>query len=209
MRKRGKDIFSLYLGKHGLGLWVSLFFLVLGISIGAFSEKMMGVSQKSDLLDFVNSYFNVMHLESMSKSQVFFESLVNNFQLLGIVFLSGVIIIGFPIAIAAITFRGITIGFVTAFFMEEMKAKGIMLAVFSILPQNLILVPVFTLAVTIAMGFSFSVLSQRKNPVSRKGYLQLVSSYISVFIIFSILIFAGCLIESYICPVLIKMIVAI
>lgn len=209
MRKKGKDIFLLYLGRHGLGLWISLFFLVLGISIGAFSEKMMAVSQKSDLLNFVNSYFNVMHLESMSKSQVFFESLINNFQLLGIVFLSGVVIIGFPIAIAAITFRGITIGFVTAFFMEEMKAKGIMLAIFSILPQNLIFVPVFTLAVTIAMGFSFSVFSQRRNPASRKGYVQLIPSYISAFIIFSVLIFVGCVIESYICPVLIKMIVAI
>ncbi len=208
MRKKGKDIFSGYLGKNGLNLWLVLFFLVLGISIGAFTEKMMGTSQRSDLLNFVNTYFNVIHLDSLPKSQIFIKSLINNFKLLGIIFLSGSAVIGFPIAIGALTFRGITIGFAAAFFMEEMQMKGLLLAIFSILPQNIVLVPAYVIATAVSIGFSWNVLL-KKGSVQNKGYMQFFWSYLSIFIVISGVFIIGCLIESYICPILIKMIVAI
>jgi len=208
MRKKGKDIFSGYLGRNGLNLWFALFFLVLGISIGAFTEKMMGTSQKSELLTFVNTYFNVMHLDSLPKSEIFLKSLINNFKLLIIIFLSGSAVIGFPIAIGALTFRGITIGFAAAFFMEEMKMKGLMLSIFSILPQNLVFLPAYVIAAAVSIGFSWSIL-YKKGHSQNKGYMQYFLPYISIFTVLAGVFIVGCIIESYICPILIKMIVAI
>lgn len=209
MRKRGKDIFFEYLGKKGLSLWIAIFFLILGISIGAFSEKMMGITQKNELLNYVSTYFNIMHLDNISNTQIFLQSLTNNYKILGIIFLSGAAVIGFPITLLAITFKGITIGFVAAFFMEEMKLKGLALAFSSILPQNLIFVPALIFAAAVSIGFSFNIISRRGNIASDKGYLYHLSSYLTIFAFVGGILFIGCLIESYICPFLIKIIISV
>ncbi|MCG8482306.1 MAG: stage II sporulation protein M [Clostridia bacterium] len=209
MRNKGKDFFSSYFGKNGMSLWIAIFFLILGISIGAFAEKMMSVSQKNDLLMFVDSYFNVMHLENISKSQIFIQSLVNNYKILIIILLSGATVIGFPIALIALTFKGITVGFAAAFFMEEMKIKGLFITISSILPQNLVFVPVLVMAVSVALGFSSKILLRKGNTGNNKGYIYQLSTYLIVFMILGGIYFVGCLIETYISPALIKMIVSV
>lgn len=209
MRNKGKDFFSSCMGKNGMSLWIAIFFLILGISVGAFAEKMMSISQKNELLSFVNSYFNVMHLENISKLEILIQSLVNNYKILVIILISGATVIGFPVALVALMFKGITIGFATAFFMEEMKVKGLVIAFSSILPQNIIFVPVLIMAVAISIGFSTKILSKKNGGGNNKGYMYHLSTYLIMFMILGGIYFAGCLIETYICPVLIKMIVSI
>lgn len=209
MRNKGKDFFSSCFGKNGMSLWVAIFFLVLGISVGAFAEKMMSITQKNDLLSFVNSYFNVMHLENISKAQVFIQSIVNNYKIFVIILLSGATVIGFPVALLTLTFKGITVGFAVAFFMEEMKLKGLAIAISSILPQNLIFVPVLVMAVSVAIGFSTKVLSKKNASGNSKGYMYQLSTYLMVFMILGGVYLVGCLVEVYICPAIIKMIVAV
>jgi len=209
MRNREKEIFGGYLGKNGIGIWIAVFFLILGISMGAFTERMMQASQKNDLLEFVNTYFNIMHLDSIPNTQIFLGSLINNFKLLGIIFISGVVVIGFPIALAVLTFRGVAIGFAAAFFMEEMKIRGLLLSVFSILPQSIVFIPAFVIAAAVSIGFSFRILSARGNRTPNNTYGHNFISYLAIYIIITIFIIIGCFIESYIGPALIRLIISL
>lgn len=196
------DIF----GKNGRNLWLILFFIILGISIGAFTEKMMSLSQKSELSIFLDRYFNIAYLNNLSKKEILTQSIVNNYKMLGIIFLSSVLVIGFPIIFAVLTYKGITIGFTVAFFMEKMQMKGLGIAISSILPQNIVFIPVLIIAALIGLGFSFEILF-KKEGVHRRGYFQVLSGYCIMFILLCCILFIGCLIETYIGSILMKKII--
>jgi len=196
------DIF----GKNGRNLWLILFFIILGISIGAFTEKMMSLSQKSELGIFLDRYFNIAYLDNLSKKEILTQSVVNNYKMLGIIFLSSVLVIGFPIIFAVLTYKGITIGFTVAFFMEKMQMRGLGIAISSILPQNIVFIPVLIIAALIGLGFSFEILFRKDGP-HRRGYFQVLSGYSIMFILLCFILFIGCLIETYIGSILMKKII--
>ncbi|MFA5527859.1 MAG: stage II sporulation protein M, partial [Peptostreptococcales bacterium] len=146
MKSRKRYMSAEIFGKNGRNLWLILFFIILGIAIGAFTVKMMSLTQKSELSIFLDRYFNIAYLDNLNKNEILTQSLINNYKMLGLIFLSSILVIGFPIIFAVLTYKGITIGFTVAFFMEKMKMKGLGIALSSILPQNIVFIPVLILA---------------------------------------------------------------
>jgi stage II sporulation protein M len=206
MKSRKRYMSAEIFGKNGRNLWLILFFIILGIAIGAFTVKMMSLTQKSELSIFLDRYFNIAYLDNLNKNEILTQSLINNYKMLGLIFLSSILVIGFPIIFAVLTYKGITIGFTVAFFMEKMKMKGLGIALSSILPQNIVFIPVLILASLIGLGFSFDILFRREG-IHRKGYFQILSGYSIMFIILCGIFFIGCLIETYVGSSLMKIII--
>jgi len=118
--------------------------------------------------------------------------------------LLGLSIIGIPFILGVIWFRGFVLGFTVAFLIEELGAKGIILSILSIFPQNLIILPcIISIGVT-GMTFAITVIKNRiKN--YRESYSQMIGGYILLNLLFSCLLVISGLIEGYISPIFIKL----
>lgn len=171
---------------------LAAFFFIIGISSGVFTSLMINPDDKIYALDYFNNYIVANTGAENLYFQIFFCSLLNNFSLLLIIIICGLFARGYFLSYGVITFKGLALGLSVSLILVSMKFKGALLILFSVVPQNLIFIP----ALICAISFS-----KEKSPG------QTLSSYFKRFIVLAILILAGCLLESFLAPVLTRLII--
>jgi len=204
-RNTGNSISSLIM-KSGSSFVATLFFFVLGISAGIFTELMMENVEKDNINKYLDKNFHLTGFDDVTFTEIFFNSAGNNLGLLLIVVLAGITAIGFPAALAVLTYKGMALGFSAALLIETMSFKGVVLVFTSIIPQNLILIPAFLIASIAALNLAFYTISNRRFGI-KKSLAESSGPYILLNVILSIVIVAGCFIESFISPILTQLIV--
>ena len=206
MRRYSRQNLSGFLSASGASMAVALFFFMLGISIGIFTELMMENSEKASVISYLEKYFLLNNTKELSFSGIFFNSAANNLGLLLIIILSGLTAIGFPVALAALTYKGMALGFSAALLIDSMSYKGLALVFTSMVPQNLILIPSLIVAGIIALNMAFLIISNRSNGI-KKNLMQNAGSYLFIAMILTMAVLGGCLIESFISPILTQLVV--
>lgn len=205
MKRVTADIFRRLIFESSASVWAALFFLVFGISMGAFIEAMMDPAQKTALTEYIGRYLNLSNINSANPNDIFINSLFNNLKLIAIIMVSGIFVLGFPLAFAVLAYKGISMGFSAALLIEDMNGKGILLTAVSMIPQNTVMIPVILIAVAAAVNFAFLTL-KRENSRNR-SYFQYLTGYICIFAVIVVATALGSFIESYICPLLMKVII--
>lgn len=183
-------------------LLLSVFFFLTGISTGIFLELTMSGSEKNSLSGYLQQYLSMGH-NTVDYPNPFFSSLSNNLLLLLIIFLAGLSALGFPIALGALTYKGMALGFCTGLIAETLKNQGIPVIITSLLPQNLILIPAFLLASASSVHYAVLSLkrsrqSLKKNPNTNSG------SYLLSMVFFALLIGLACGIEAILYPIVLS-----
>ena len=140
-RFKAKQFIAAMFGSSA-GAIAVLFFLMLGISAGTFSALLLAGEEKEQILSLLSQYL----LLSDPTAEPVFESvlrssMMNHLVLLLVILLSGLSVVGFPAAMIALTYKGLAIGFSAALLIDNMDLKGLAVAMASILPQNLLILP--------------------------------------------------------------------
>lgn len=195
-----------FITSSGASTAITLFFFVLGISTGIFTELMMESQEKAAIISYLDKYFLLNSVEELTFSKIFINSAGNNLGLLLLIILSGLTAIGFPVALAALTYKGMALGFSAALLIDSMSYKGLALVFTSMIPQNLILIPSILLAGIIALNMASIMISNRRNGI-KKNLVQNSGSYISITLILMAVALVGCFIESFVSPILTQLIV--
>lgn len=181
----------------------TLFFLV-GLAIGSIAVKVLDLNQKNDLVVYLNRFFQIMDKENIKNSSIFYQSIKNNFQTVFFIWLLSITVIGIPVTLFIISFRGFIVGFTVAFFIEGLGWKGLLLTIFAILPQNIVYIPCIIGIAALSLKFSLNVLKRNlSNGVVNQYKNSIVNYTIFVGAIFLIMCI-GSIIEAYISPLLIK-----
>jgi stage II sporulation protein M len=102
-----------------------LFFFILGISAGVFTELMMSSKDKEGMISYLDKYFLLTDPSELTFSEIFMQSAGNNLGLLFIMILAGFTAIGFPAALAALIYKGMALGFSAALLVDSMSFKGV------------------------------------------------------------------------------------
>ncbi|MDF3002391.1 MAG: spoIIM [Bacillota bacterium] len=184
----------------------ALFFFVLGLSAGVFTELMMTSAEKEGMIAYLDKYFFLSNPKDLAFIDIFMNSAGNNLGLLIIILLSGLTAIGFPIALAALVYKGMALGFSAALLIDSMNFKGVALVFTSMIPQNLLIIPAMTLAGAAALNIAFHTISNRKFGI-KKSLAESSGSYLFLNLLFAVAILGGCLIESFLSPLLTRLIV--
>lgn len=182
-----------------------LFFFLLGISLGTFTELMLSAQEKNELLQYLSQNLFTVDLSQDSFPHIFVNSAGNNLGLLLLIALSGATVIGFPVALLSVAYKGVTLGFSSALLLDTLSLKGTALILFAMVPQNIIMIPILLLSATCAINFAFNTISERRSGI-KKSLTNNAGSYILYYILFALLLLIGCLIESFICPILLQLI---
>ncbi len=202
MHKLGQSIREHVIERASSNFFVLVLFAV-GVGFGAVAVRALSFSQKQDLLSFLQQIFSAGVGVSTAGAS-FVSTLLVNLQLLWLVWLMGLLVFGLPIIVLLVFFRGFILGFSVAFLLSEMAWKGVLLAFCSVVPHNLISVPVALVAAGMSIHHAISTI--KPAPVNRRQtYWQKVLTLTGATVICSALVTIASLVETYITPALVQL----
>ncbi len=187
-----------------LFIFVTVLFVV-GVVFGSVIVNTMSPEQKEGLLGYLGHFFRGLEDESIADPKIALQhSIGNHLKTIGLMWVLGLSIIGLPLILILVFLKGLVIGFTVGFLVSQLSWQGLWFAFVSVVPQNLLVVPVLIFAAV--SGIHFSMLLIRSRLIQRRGtiYPQFISYSIQLSLLAFILILAS-FFEAYLSPVFMRL----
>ncbi len=187
-------------------IWIYLiviFIFILGISLGTLAVNNIDEVSKTDAKTYIEGFLDLSSKNELQSSYILKQSIKFNLYFTLLLFFSGLIYLGILFIPILIAFRGFCIGFSIAFLTENLGRNGFLLSLGSVLPQNLIYLPV--IIVMGVIGINYSLWTLRNKYFKKFGaHNNLFATYAFSTLVLFILLIAGCIVESYITSLIIR-----
>lgn len=185
-------------------LWVLLFFLV-GIVLGSYTVYYMSDFNKVEITTYFNNFLGFLGENSVSYGSILLDSVKSTLPIILIIVLSGYFSIGTPIILMVNLAKGYVIGFTFSLIVSILGGKGIALVLAGLMLQNLIFIPTIMLISVFAIRHSVTKLKTGQSRERIK--LDVNKAYLNFQGALSLIIVGGILIETYISPNLIRLVI--
>ena len=138
-----KTAISNYILKNSKEFILIGLLFIIGIFVGVIiinnSSDLQGQEISTYILEFINRLKNIQNLD---KTSLIIDSIKNNSILAIIIWLAGTTVVGVPIVLTVILFRGICLGYtISAMSYTLGTFKGSMFSIISLCLQNLLFIP--------------------------------------------------------------------
>jgi stage II sporulation protein M len=198
------QVFQRYLQQHlSLYLYVSILF-IMGVIFGALMVNALSVSQQQLMAQHLYNFFQSITLEVGGDSS---QSLIELFAAHGrwilIILILGLSVVGLPLILIIDFLKGILIGFSIGYLVGQFSWKGLFLAVVTVVPHNLIVIPVILVSSVVAISFSLYLIRHvvmHKQAVQR----QQLHRYLLTHMTLCSLLLGATLIQYLIVPQLLE-----
>ncbi|KAB2338392.1 stage II sporulation protein M [Cytobacillus depressus] len=188
-------------------LFVVVLFL-MGVIFGAVVVNSLSFTQKEDLFYYLSQFFSQVSSEDVaSKNDLFKQSFFHNMKFIGLMCILGISIIGLPIILILLFMKGMVVGFTVGFLVNQMGWDGFLLSFVSVLPQNLIIIPIFIISAAIAVSFSLKMISRQFMKKIGPPVMPLFGKYMMTFAGVLLFLCAAAGIEAFISPHLMKTVI--
>ncbi len=179
-----------------------LFFI--GIVIGSITIKVIEPEKTNNVMLFVNSLFKSIASSEINNISVLKQSLIDNYKAIFMIWITSTIFVGLLLVPLVILFKGFALGFSVGFFVHEYGFKGFLFSILGIFSQNLFIIPGIISISAIGLAFSINSIKKKRNKLRKNRFISEFIDYSLLILLFSILIFVGCLIEAYLTPIFMK-----
>lgn len=193
-------------------LSVILFLMIIfisGIIFGSITVKMLSHSEKSELINYLSSFFQGFKENLVLKKKILAQQAIfYNLKMIILLWVLGISIIGVPLIPVIVFLRGFVLGFAVSFLVDELAIKGLIFAVASILPHNLLVIPALILSGVAGIAFAFNLLKSRflNIPIN---FVQYFFGYSTLMFLLGVILVGAALIESFLTPVLMSFVTKI
>lgn len=189
--------------KKDKSIYISLILVVIiSILFGTFFIKILSTEDKNILLEHINLYFE--NIKNNNISNNLYNNLLNNNITLFIIWILGFSVIGLPILITILFYKGFSLSFTVASLLYKFKLNGIFISIIYIFPHLIINL----LFYFITTYYSFKMCINLIQIIFYKKILNknLLKKYLIVLLISIIFLSISSLYETFILPYLIKII---
>ncbi|ANE48031.1 stage II sporulation protein M [Paenibacillus swuensis] len=193
-----------YMKEHmPLYIFVSVLF-VMGVIFGALMVNALSLEQREDLTRFLGSFVASLGEASELHPKETFVSLFGmHMKWIMLIWLLGISVIGLPIILVLDFLKGVMVGFTVGYLVGELSWKGMLFALVSVAPQNLVIIP--TLIIVSVSGISFSLYMVRNRILQRRGALaEPFMSYSVLTLSMAAVLLGTSLFEAYVSPTLMQ-----
>ncbi|WP_379128916.1 stage II sporulation protein M [Paenibacillus sp. sgz500958] len=155
-----------------LYIFVAVLFLV-GVIFGALIVSAQTLDQQQDLGEYLGNFFMTVNEQGLPAAPDSFWSIaVLHLKWIGLIWILGLSVIGLPGILILDFLKGVLIGFTVGTLITEYSWHGLLFALVSVAPHNLVLIPVLLVSSAAAIAFSLlmirsRVLGQHKPSVAR------------------------------------------
>nr|WP_209970302.1 stage II sporulation protein M [Paenibacillus eucommiae] len=190
MKQFMKENLSLY-------VFVSVLF-VIGVVFGAVMVNALSLEQKQEMSRYLGSFFQEvnggMQIEG---GQSFQQAFGMHMKWILLIWLFGLSVIGLPLVLILDFLKGVLIGFTVGYLVAQFSWKGMLFALVSVAPQNLIVIPALLICSVSAMAFSIYIIKNRF--IQRRGAIyHPFMRYVSITLLMGVFLFAAALWEGYV-----------
>lgn len=186
MSRRLINISKRHLEKNYIIYFILGVFIIVGIIIGSIIILKLDGTEEINLMSYFNWIFNYIGSEGYTSIDIFKSSLFSNMKILLIIWTLGFISFGTFIIPLIICFKGVSIGFTVGFFIKSFGFKGFSFSILGLLPNYLIVFPVFLIMGTISILKSISHTNLKK---SKCKSIDLSDYGIILLIFFCVILF--------------------
>ena len=120
-----------------------LLIFVIGIFVGVFIINTYGEQEILKISNYISDFIiKFKSIEKIDKISLLIDSVKNDILLTLIMWIAGTTVIGFPIVLFAIFFRGLSLGYTIAAITYTLgKLKGLEFCIISLFVQNILFIP--------------------------------------------------------------------
>lgn len=179
--------------------------LLIGVIAGAGAVLVLDQGQELKLIAYVDELLSQIARAIPATSSLLHQATWQGIREVGFLYLLGLTVIGAPFVLAAIFSQGFILGFTVAFLVQEKTLAGIVLALVSVLPPNLLRLPAVFWAGILSLSFSLSLWRGR---TSGSFARELIVYSLSMAVLGIVVILSG-LVEGYLIPPVIKLVLNI
>ena len=204
MRKnKWHEAFKLATGSRAALLLSTILFLS-GSSAGVFLELAMNSSEKQLAAQFLRSFLAAGGNSAPNPFEILASGIELNLFLRAMMMLAGLSAIGFPAAHLIVLYKGMAIGFSASLILETSASRGIPALLFSMLPQNLLLIPAFLLAAAASQNYASALLSDRRRGYQKNGRTGTpgFDRYLMIYFILAAAAVLSCFVSAGLFPLL-------
>ncbi|MBG9788646.1 MULTISPECIES: stage II sporulation protein M [Brevibacillus] len=204
MRNRFGHGIHLYLKENQSLFLFTIVLFTMGIIFGAVLVNSLDLSQRQELLGFLNYFFSNFDKSGIMDSSLHFQQAFGyHLKTILILWVLGMSIIGLPMILLLLFLKGIIVGFTVGFLVGELQWKGVTFALLGVLPQNMLVVPAMLIAGV--AGISFSLRLVRTRLVTRRDSIMPHFTNYSILVgSMFIIMTAAALLETFLSPLLMQ-----
>lgn len=189
--------------KKDKNIYISLIIvLILSLIFGLFFITIINANDKTLITTHINEYFDAIKTGNINFN--LYNNIVNNNAGIIILWILGFSIIGLPLIIAILFYKGFTLAFTITSLIYNFRLDGILLSFIYVFP-HLILSLLFYFIVTY---YSFKMCINLILVISGKSKInsRIIKKYLFILAIALFFISISTLYETYVLPYLIKII---
>ncbi len=155
MAKTGDRLDQIFRQKRLLIIGAAAVFAA-GLAAGCFLPGRLSGEALSPLSTLAEQYLQALPAGAESGAELL-RAWRNISLSLGLLWLLGMTAVGLPLVFLALAYKGFALGFTAAILIMQDHFEGITAALLTLLPQNLLLVPLWLLAAVLAADFSLDI----------------------------------------------------
>lgn len=195
-----------YVQEHAKLYIFTTVLLLVGIIFGSIVVNALAQDQKVELFNQLQGFITAVNDNQLANSAlVTWDSVAKNLKMIGLIWILGLSIIGLPLIVVLIFFKGFMIGFTVGFLVEQFAGKGLLFAILAVFPQNLIAVPALIIAGVAGIAFSLMLVrsrfAQRNLPVYHSFLV-----YSGLMLFLAVILTIASFVEGYVSPILMKLV---
>ena len=179
---------------------ISSFVFLSGLFMGIFMAVTMEPVEKEAIAEHLLSFLagDAADVSFIDYAQTAFRK---NAVLWLVIFTGGFTVLGAPLSMLPLLYKGAALGLSCTMIIDSMSTDGIKLIMLSVLPQNMLLVPLFILAASFALSYAYGFLTSKKGGIEKANLPRKAGSYIIVNIAVLIMLMLCAAIEAVFVPV--------
>ncbi|MFE8695579.1 stage II sporulation protein M [Cytobacillus sp. FJAT-53684] len=207
-KKMYQNVVANHFHEHSsIYLFVIVLFL-MGVIFGAVIVNSLSFTQKEDLFYYLSQFFGQVSDGNVAAgNDLFRQSFLHNTKYIGLMWILGISIIGLPVILILLFMKGMVVGFTVGFLVNQMGWDGFLLSFVTVLPQNIIIIPVFIISATIAVSFSLKMISRQFMKKVGQPMMPMLGRYLLTFAVAVLFLCAAAGIEALISPLLMKSVI--
>lgn len=171
---------------------IVIIIFIIGVTIGIIFINNTNEAQSTEIENYINTFINSLKQDyHIDKGQLMQNSLWDNLVLIVSMWFIGSTVIGIPIVLGIILFRGFCIGYTISAIIGVLGVqKGIVFALTTIFLQNLIFIPVILCMAVSCMKLYKSIMKDKRKENIKIEILRhtIISLILLVFLVLATLI---------------------
>ncbi|WP_237690645.1 stage II sporulation protein M [Paenibacillus caui] len=176
--------------------------LLMGVVFGALMVNALTLDQQQDISKYLGDFFLNLGTDTGDLKSSFWPIALLQLKWLGLIWLFGLSVIGLPGILILDFLKGVLIGFTVGCLVGQFSWKGLLFALVSVAPHNLIVIPVLLISSVAAVKFSLGIIRSRVLLHRQGNFTEPFLSYTGLIVSMSVVLLGAACFETWVSPVL-------